>query len=186
MLRDISLHIMDLCENSITAGATRVCIKISADTEKDSLTVTINDNGKGMDNDFLKKVQDPFTTSRNTRKVGLGIPFFKLACEMTGGSIELESQPFIKTVISGHFVLSSIDRLPLGNIGETIAALILRKPENEYILELSLNNRNKSEFSTADIKKELGDVSINNYEVLEWIKNYINEEIISVFEGIIY
>lgn len=89
MLRDISLHIMDLCENSIKAQASRIDILIKVDFDKDELIVSITDNGVGMDSEMLSKVVDPFTTGRTTRNVGLGIPFFKQACEMTGGHVEI-------------------------------------------------------------------------------------------------
>ena len=122
MLRDISLHIHDLTENSIAAGARLVSIKLVA--ENGMLTLEIGDNGKGMSPEMLSRVEDPFTTSRTERKVGMGIPFFKLACEQAGGDFKITSEPGKGTELKGRFVIDNIDRLPLGDIGETVGAVI--------------------------------------------------------------
>ena len=180
MLRDISLHIMDLCENSIKAKANKVEVFIKADFEKDELIVRISDNGVGMDEEMLKNVQDPFTTGRTTRNVGLGIPFFKLACEMTGGNIEIWSKQNEGTCLVGKMVISHIDRLPLGNIGQTYQSLILAKPENEYVLGLESNEKS-IKISTEDIKKELEGVPITNFSILEWIKTYVDTKVLEIF-----
>ena len=103
MLRDISLHILDLTQNSISAGASEIRIDVASDAENERLSVRIEDNGCGMSEAFLASVTDPFTTSRKTRNVGMGIPFFKLACEQGGGRLEIQSQVNVGTALSGDF-----------------------------------------------------------------------------------
>ncbi len=183
MLRDISLHIMDLCENSIKAQASRIDILIKVDFDKDELIVSITDNGVGMDSEMLSKVVDPFTTGRTTRNVGLGIPFFKQACEMTGGHVEIASRRNEGTTITGKMVVSHIDRLPLGDIGETFQTLILSKPDIDYVLRLE-NSEESVEISTREIKIELEDVPITAYEVLIWLKNLVNTKVFEILGDI--
>ncbi|HHT92909.1 MAG TPA: ATP-binding protein [Clostridiaceae bacterium] len=183
MLRDISLHIMDLCENSIKAQASRIDILIKVDFDKDELIVSITDNGVGMDSEMLSKVVDPFTTGRTTRNVGLGIPFFKQACEMTGGHVEIVSRRKEGTTIKGKMVVSHIDRLPLGDIGETFQTLIMSKPEIDYVLRLE-NLMGSAAISTMEIKKELEDVPITTYEVLIWLKTFVNTKVSEILGDI--
>ena len=174
MLRDLSLHILDLGENSIRAKAS--LLKILIRKENDFLSLSIEDNGKGMDEGEVELVKDPFTTSRTTRNVGLGIPFFKDACELTGGNISLESSPGLGTKIKGTMTLSHIDRLPLGDIGESFISLILFDTNLTYIINIE-NETESFSLSTDDIKNELGEVEISEFSVLEWIKSFINSKI---------
>lgn len=180
MLRDISLHIIDLCENSIKADSSRIEILLKVDFNKDELTVSISDNGVGMDSEMLSKVGDPFTTGRTTRNVGLGIPFFKQACEMTGGFVDIESRRNEGTTIKGKMVVSHIDRLPLGDIGETFATLVMSKPDIDFVLRLESNDESIA-ISTEEIKRELEDVPITTYEVLEWLKALVNSKVAEIF-----
>ncbi|MBE7055899.1 MAG: sensor histidine kinase [Ruminococcaceae bacterium] len=183
MLRDISLHIMDLTQNSIRAKATLVNIDLLTD-EKGFLNVSIKDNGCGMKPEFLKVVTDPFTTERTTRKVGMGIPFFKLSCETADGNFFIDSVVDEGTVISGSLRLNSIDRIPLGDLGETIKFLIMYAPDVRYVLKIKSC---KDEFilDTDEIKETLEDVSILQQEILEWIKEFVNENVSNIFGGVI-
>ena len=113
-MQEISLNIMDIVQNSIKAKANRIIISININANEDFLNVIIEDNGKGMSEEQLKRVNDPFFSTRTTRKVGLGIPFFKQAAECTGGSFSVDSLLGQRTVIFANFVLSHIDRMPLG------------------------------------------------------------------------
>ena len=113
MMPELSLNILDVTQNSVTAGANLIKINISASTADDRLTISISDNGCGMTEEQVKNVTDPFFTSRTTRKVGLGIPFFKMAAELTGGSFRIESKVGEGTTTTAVFGLSSIDRMPL-------------------------------------------------------------------------
>ena len=115
-MRELSLHILDIAQNSIKAEAECLRIAVIEDLINDKLTIKIKDDGTGMDADTVKKVVDPFYTTRTTRKVGLGIPLFKLSAEQCGGYFEIKSQLGIGTEITAVFKHSHIDRVPLGNM----------------------------------------------------------------------
>ena len=184
MLRDISLHILDLAQNAVTAGAGTIRIAVSADTAGNRLAVTIRDDGCGMSEEFLAAVEDPFTTSRKTRKVGMGIPFFKLACEQAGGRFTIRSRQHVGTELSGDFEISNIDRLPLGDLGETMQFLIAGTPERRFLLELQSEKGNFT-FDTDLVKAELAETPITEYEILQWMKAYINENVQIIFGGVL-
>lgn len=174
---------MDLSQNSIRAKAD--CIKINLKVEKnDFLKISLEDNGCGMRKDYLKVAEDPFTTERSTRKVGMGIPFFKQACLMAGGNFRLDSVLNQGTVIEGSLAVGNIDRIPLGDIGETMKFLIISAPEIRYILNLS-SEKGVFDFDTDVIKETLEEVPINKREILEWIKDYINENVSNIFGGVL-
>lgn len=173
-MREISLHILDIAQNSVVANATLVEITIDENEEADTLTVSVKDNGKGMDKDMVKRVVDPFTTGRTTRKVGLGIPLIKLAAENTGGTLSLESEPGVGTTLTAVFGLNSIDRQPLGDMAETMLGMVTSY-ENVDFLYLHKVNGKEFNFDTRDIKKILGDVSLKEPEVYMWLSGYLKE-----------
>ena len=141
MMTEISLNILDVAENSTRAGASLVTISVEADFSSDRLTVVIDDNGSGMTPEQVEQVTDPFFTSRSTRKVGLGVPFFKFAAESTGGSFTITSEPGVGTTVTAVFVLSHIDRMPLGDINTTIHTLIVYHPETDFLYQYRYNGR---------------------------------------------
>jgi len=131
---DISLHLLDLMQNSARAQATRIDVRVSEDKEKDTLTISIEDDGKGMDEDEKRLALDPFYTTRKGKKVGLGLPFVVQAARMSGGDVKIESAPVSGTKVEITFSLSHIDRQPLGDIPATLVAFMAGNPE----IELSL------------------------------------------------
>ena len=173
-MRELSMHILDLAQNSLVAGADMIEIEVVADTAKDSLKLSIKDNGKGMDEEFLSKVIDPFTTTRRTRRVGLGIPMLLQAAQACEGSFHIDSKPGEGTNINAEFVLSHIDRAPLGDVSATIITLIAPNPDVNFRY---VQKKDDKEFvlDTTYIKKELGDVPINEPSVLSWISEYVKE-----------
>ena len=173
-MREISLHILDIAQNSVVANATLVEITVDENEEADTLTVSVKDNGKGMDEDMVKRVVDPFTTGRTTRKVGLGIPLIKLAAENTGGNLSLESEPGVGTILTAVFGLNSIDRQPLGDMAETMLGMVTSY-ENVDFLYLHKVNEKEFSFDTREIKKILGDVSLKEPEVYMWLSGYLKE-----------
>ena len=183
MLRDISLHILDLVQNSVKAEADRIEISVAAD-EKGFLSVGIKDNGCGMSKEFLEKVEDPFTTSRSTRNVGMGIPFFKLACQLSGGQFHIDSTLGEGTELEGSFQISNIDRLPLGNVAETMKFLIMDAPDIRYLLDLS-SPAGEFKFDTDEIKEQLEGTPITEPDILVWIEEYINENVLNIFGGVL-
>ena len=140
-MEDISLHILDIVENSIRALATRIKIKIEENMEKDWLTLEIEDNGQGMDEVTKNKALDPFFTTKATRRVGLGLPLLHQAARETGGKLEINSEAGKKTRIKTTFRYSHPDRKPLGNIEETLLVLAAGYPEVDFIYEHKKENR---------------------------------------------
>jgi hypothetical protein len=173
IMEDLSLHILDIVENSITAGATNIWIKINEDIKKNLLLVEISDNGKGMNEEMLKNALDPFYTTRTTRNIGLGIPFLADAAREAGGDISIKSVKGEGTTITATFLHDNIDRKPLGDIGKTLIVIIASNPGIDIVFE---HKKNTSEYllDTAEIKKELEGVPINAPEVIRFIKKDIN------------
>jgi len=134
-VEDLSLHILDIVENSIRAKASRIEIKVVEDTRKDLLTIEIKDNGQGIDEETIKKVVDPFFTTRTTRKVGLGLPLLSQAARESGGDVEIESKVGRGTRVKATFGYSHIDRKPLGNMEKTLITLIAGNPEVDFRYE---------------------------------------------------
>ena len=134
-MEDLSLHILDIVENSIRASAKRIKIRIDENMKKDWLTVQIEDNGHGMDKETIKKAVDPFFTTKTTRRVGLGLPLLEQAAEETGGKLQISSEVGKRTRIRATFQYSHPDRKPLGNIGETLLSLAVGHPEVDFVYE---------------------------------------------------
>lgn len=134
-MEDLSLHILDIAENSINAGATRIEIKITEDIKADLLTIEIADNGKGMNEETVRKALDPFFTTKGTKKVGLGLPLLAHAARESEGDIKIESEINKGTRVLATFSYSHIDRKPIGNMNETINTLIAGNPEIDFLYE---------------------------------------------------
>ncbi|MCL2628753.1 MAG: ATP-binding protein [Oscillospiraceae bacterium] len=177
MMDELSLNILDIAQNSIAANATLVEIRITENDPADTLSIGIKDNGKGMSPEFLKTVEDPFITTRTTRKIGLGISFFKEAAEMTGGNLSIISALGVGTTITATFQKSHIDRQPIGDLTGTIIALVTLNPDIDFIVTYTVNS-NEFLFSTVEVKEMLGgDVALSNPEVATFLTEYINENI---------
>lgn len=174
MMPEISLNILDVAENSTRAGASLVEIMVHADNTADRLTITIADDGCGMTAEQVAQVTDPFFTSRTTRKVGLGVPFFKYAAESTGGSFTIESQPGVGTTVTAIFVLSHIDRMPLGDITSTIHTLVVYHPETEFLYRYIYDEASFT-LDTREFREVLGDVPFDAPEISAYIKEYLTE-----------
>lgn len=128
-MKEVSLHILDLIENSVAAGARRIDIVIAEDHTADRLRLVVRDDGRGMPPGLAKAATDPFTTTRSTRKVGMGIPLLAAAAEQAGGRFSLWSKPGRGTRVAAEFQLSHIDRAPLGRIDQTLATAAVLHPE---------------------------------------------------------
>ena len=171
-MRELSLNILDIVENSVKAEAKIVYIDVIA---KDNvLTISIKDDGKGMSEEFLSRVTDPYTTTRTTRKVGMGLPFLKMEAEMAGGTFDIRSKLGEGTVVTTTFAIDHIDRPPLGDLGETRSTLISNGDEVEYVLHFVFKDTDFV-FDTRELKAQLDGVPMDEPEVLLFIKNYIRE-----------
>ncbi len=180
-MKELSLNILDIAKNSTAARATEVVISLVTD-EKGILTMTIADNGCGMDEETLKRVSDPFYTTRTTRKVGLGIPLLRLAAEQTGGKVEIESSKDENshgTKVIATFDTLHIDFCPIGDVISSICVLISGNPDIDFVF-LDETPERRVMLDTKELRAVLGDVSLAEYEVIMWIKEYLkgqyNEE----------
>lgn len=185
MMPEISLNILDVAENSTKAGAKLVEITVDTDVNADRLTVTIKDDGCGMTAEQVSQVTDPFFTSRTTRKVGLGVPFFKYAAESTGGCFDIQSQPGAGTTVTAVFVLSHIDRMPLGDITSTIHTLVVFHPESQFVYRYCYNGASFT-LDTRAFKEILGDVPFDTPEVSNYIREYLTENKLETDGGAVY
>jgi hypothetical protein len=183
-MKDISLHLIDIIQNSIAANANKIIIGINASLDADRLKITVSDNGIGMDKEMLSQVTSPFVTTRTTRKVGLGISLLKASAEITGGELEISSEKGKGTILKADFIISSIDRIPLGDVSETMVSAILTDSNIEFDLILE-SHKEVFEFKTVEIKEKLGEVPITDFEVLAWLKEFINEGIMNTFGGVL-
>ena len=130
-MRELALHVLDIAENSVKANASLVTVEIIA---KDNiLTIRISDDGRGMSEEFLSKVTDPFTTTRTTRKVGMGIPLLKQAAETSGGAFDIKSKLGVGTTVTATFLLDDVDRMPLGDVAETATTLLYPQCDFKWI-----------------------------------------------------
>lgn len=184
MMTEISLNILDVAQNSVRAEATLIEISVAADTRLDTLKVTIKDNGFGMSEEQLQNVTDPFFTTRTTRKIGLGIPFFKMSAESTGGSFSICSQKGAGTVTEAVYILSSIDRMPLGDITGTIHSLVTLNPGIDFLYTYSVDGRSFV-MDTREFRAILGDVSFAEAEVSGYINDYLAENKDETDRGVI-
>lgn len=184
MMTEISLNILDVAQNSVRAEATLTEISVIADTKADTLKVTIKDNGCGMSEEQLQSVTDPFFTTRTTRKIGLGIPFFKMSAESTGGSFSIRSQQGVGTVTEAVYIISSIDRMPLGDITGTIHSLVTLNPDIDFMYTYSVDGRSFT-MDTREFREILGDVSFAETEISNYINDYLTENKDEVDCGVI-
>jgi anti-sigma regulatory factor (Ser/Thr protein kinase) len=171
---ELSLHILDIAENSTRAGAKTVRIDITEDEAQDRLIIEIRDDGAGMDEETLGKALDPFFTSKKVRRVGLGLPMLAEAAERTGGRFEIESAVGGGTRVRVEFRHSHIDRQPLGDIPGTFMTLIAGNPGVNFEYR-HRKGRGTFTLDTGEIREELDGVPINNAEVLQFLRNRIRE-----------
>lgn len=181
-MKEISLHILDIVQNSIAAGARHIGIAIDEDSARDDLAIHITDDGKGMDPETLSRVRDPFTTSRTTRKVGLGIPLFMAGALGCNGSFDITSKLGEGTTVSARYQLSHIDRPPLGDIAGTLYMLMSTNPDIDFAYAHTVDGR-RFEMDGAQIRKMLDGVPLTQPEVGQWLMEYLQEGIKGLYGG---
>ncbi len=178
-MKELSLNILDVAENSVKAGASLTEIIITE--EGNTLTLEIIDDGCGMSEEVVKSVVDPFYTTRTTRKVGLGIPLLKLAAEQTEGSLSIESktEEISKkdhgTKVKAVFNKNHIDFTPLGDVVSSILTLIQGHPDTDFYF-LHKKEDKSAELDTRQLREVLGDTPLNTYEVIKWTEEYLREQ----------
>lgn len=174
-MRELSLNLLDIAQNSIAAGANLITLEIAENTVSNELTMSVSDNGCGMTSEQLESVLDPFFTTRTTRKVGMGIPLFKMAAEQTGGWLKIESRINEGTTTTALFRTDSIDFTPLGDVTSTVTILISMNTDRDFIYRRSRDSQS-FELSTVELKEILEGVPLSEPEVVQWMKDYINEQ----------
>ena len=178
-MRELALHILDIAENSVSAKADTIQIDVEEERAADRLRIRITDNGAGMSPEMASKVVDPFTTSRTTRKVGLGIPLLKAAAESCNGSLQLQSALGQGTCVTVEFQLSHIDRMPLGDLASTMMTLIVGSPQVHWIFRYTVD-RNTFVFDDQPVKETLQEVPLSHPQVLEYLRETIETGIDSL------
>lgn len=175
-MRELSLHILDLAQNSIGAGAHNVKIEVNED-ENGFFTFSIEDDGCGMSAAMVEEVRDPFVTTRKTRKVGMGIPFIDMVSQQCGGHLDIKSVEEEGTFIKAYFAKDNIDRPPLGNIVESIKVLLVGAPWLDVVFTYK-NGAKEFTFNTLEVREALGDAAdFTNPEIYAWIEGYLNQEV---------
>ncbi len=175
-MKDISLHILDIANNSVSAGATLIEIEIYEQPLAGILTIKIKDNGRGMKPEILQKVTDPFYTTRTNRKVGMGIPLLKQNAEQTGGSLKIQSEERVGAELTAVFNTNHIDCPPLGNIAEIMTILITGNPKIDFLYTHKIENQEFS-LDSRQIKEILEDVPINSPPMVRYIREMLTENI---------
>lgn len=178
-MRELSLNVLDIAQNSISAKATLITITVEESVSNNRLLISIEDNGCGMSDEQLSRVRDPFYTTRTTRKVGMGIPLFRMAAEMTGGSLDICSTVSVGTAITATFVLNHIDRPPLGDMVDTMVTLIRLNDQIDFVYRHMVNNA-VFEADTRAFREILGDVPLSEPDIIHWISEYLTENINSL------
>lgn len=179
-MRELSLNILDIAENSLKAKATVVSINVTVDEQY--VTIAVKDNGCGMTQEFLANVTDPFTTTRTTRKVGMGIPLIKMTAEQSGGSFEIASQLNKGTELVARFGRHSIDRPPLGSVGESIMTLLPDIGETRLIFSYQAFGQTFV-LDSDEIKQQLDGIPLDEPEILMFVQQMIDENITTINGG---
>ena len=174
---EISLHILDILQNSIKAGASLITVSLTL--EGSILTVIIEDNGCGMSKEFVARVCDPFVTTRTTRKVGMGISLFKAGAEASGGSFSIESAEGVGTTVKAVFDISCIDCPPLGDINGTMVSQFVCHQDIDFRYVFTTES-GTMEFDTRQIKQVLDGVSLDTPEVMQWMLESIKQELAEI------
>jgi len=181
-MRELSLHILDLVQNSIEAGANQVTLDIVEDRHtKDTLVIRVIDNGRGMDEVTCQKVLDPFVTTRTTRRIGLGLPLVDMSTKRCNGHLVVTSTPGHGTVVEALYQHSHLDRPPLGNIVETLKSIVIANPELEFSYCHTVDGAVFS-LATKQLIEILGDIPLTQPDVLVWLHEYLTSNVMNLYK----
>ncbi len=175
-MKELSMNILDILQNSANAGSKNVCLDILEDNSKDLIEFSVKDDGKGMDKEFLASVFDPFVTTSSTKKVGLGLPFLKIQAEMCNGGAEIESEPGKGTFVCFRFQCSHVDRPPMGDLAGTLTMMFTLHHKISFHFKYEKNG-NLFELSTDQLKELMQDVPLSHPKVSKGIYEFINEQL---------
>ena len=175
-MNDLSLHIIDIIQNSLSAGATFIGLTVDENLKEDKITIIIEDNGKGMTQEQVSKLTDPFFTSRTTRRVGMGIPLFKQSANQGGGDLMVHSKPGEGTIVTAWFQNSNIDMPPLGDVANAFILMLSANPEHYFVLKYIFNSQ-EYVFDSKEVKEVLGDIPFNDASIIRVLTEMIRDNI---------
>ena len=178
-MRELALHLLDIAENSVAANAKNITLTVCEDLEHDRLRMSVEDDGKGMDEEMVLQVVDPFVTSRTTRKVGLGIPLLKAAAEACNGFLTITSQVGKGTLLTVEFQHGHIDRMPLGDVAGTVLSLVIAFPAVHWKLIYTVNDQ-EFVFDDLPIKETLDGVSLTEPAILAFVRQTLQDGILGI------
>lgn len=181
-MNELSLHLIDIIQNSVSAGATLIALRITEDTAADLLTLEVEDNGHGMTREQVEKLSDPFFTTRTTRRVGMGIPLFRHSAEQAGGSLDVWSEPGAGTRVRAVFVRSHIDRPPMGDLPASFILMVSANPDIDFLLEYGIDGRTYR-FDTVEAREALDGISVSEPAVVRMLTEMVRENIKDISAG---
>lgn len=180
-MREISLHILDLVQNSIEAGSSKIMLEVIEDiSNMDTLLIRVIDNGQGMDKETCNKVVDPFVTTRTTRRVGLGLPLIDMSTKRCEGYLTISSTPGLGTVVEALYKHSHLDRPPLGNIAETVKSIVIANPELDFSYCHTVDKHVFS-IATQELVENLGGLLLTQPDILIWLHEYLTDNIMNLY-----
>ena len=182
MMRELSDNIMDIAQNSISAGATLTEVHVKVSHADNMITFVFRDDGCGMSEELVKSVIEPFTTTRKTRKVGLGLPLLKQTAEMTGGTLEIQSTVGVGTTVTATFGLDHIDRPPMGDVAGAWFSLVVMNPEKDFLFTYDYDGKTFT-FDTREVRAAVAPIPLNQMEISAWIQECLQSEINELHGG---
>lgn len=185
MMRELADNVLDISQNAIAAQAKLLELTIDVNHQADEIRFVFKDDGKGMSPEMVEAVADPFTTTRTTRKVGLGLPLLKQTAQMTGGGFEIRSQLGVGTEVTAWFSLSSIDRPPMGDIAGTLFTLVVLNTHMDFLFAYQVDGESFL-FDTRQIRPMVEPLTLDEPEIAQWIREYIAQEINKLHGGAIF
>lgn len=175
------MHMMDIVQNSIRANATKIEVEFLENNQDFTLTFSVRDNGSGMAPETVEKLENPFFTTRTTRRVGLGVPFLKMSSEQTGGWLKIQSELGAGTMIEAVYKTDNPDCLPLGDLGGYFVLLLIANPEIHFSFRYRIDE-NEFLLDTKELAEQ-GITELSNNEMASAVKEYINENLKEIFEN---
>ena len=173
-MNDLALHLLDIVQNSLAAGASFITIEVDENPAGNLLTISVKDNGRGMSPEQLQKLSDPFFTSRTTRRVGLGVPLLRHTAEQSGGDLEVISELGKGTCLTVRFQYDHLDRPPLGDVANAVVLMISANPGVDFAYKYTYNDRSY-DIDTLQLKEVMGGLPLNDIYVMEMIEEMIKE-----------
>ncbi|MCX7971103.1 MAG: ATP-binding protein [Negativicutes bacterium] len=181
-MHELALHILDMVQNCLDAGASEVVLEIVEDQADDVLLIRVSDNGRGMTAEQVAQVRSPFYTSRTTRRVGLGVPLIDMTTAQCGGHLKIESRPGKGTVMEACYRLSHIDRPPLGDMAGTLKTLLIGSQDVDFTYRHTVDGRQFA-LSSRELQEALAGVPFYDPEVWEWLSGYLRENFCRLYGG---